>query len=105
MEHDGKTGDLFEARARTSDPATSHAAARSIEPILADMHSAVLAGVKACGVRGGTFYEVARKAQLEPGRVWKRLSELERRGLIFRTGETRAGETNRQCDVWLAHER
>lgn len=82
---------------RASDWWTSHAAARQIQPMLPALHAEVLAAVREAGERG------IIASDLPDGR-WKRLSELERRGLIKRTGHARPGPTGRAQAVWVVAE-
>jgi hypothetical protein len=85
--------DLFAAatRARASDPATSHAAARSLDTrtIVAQLSRAY----RDAGGRGLTD-EVASDIVGADG-AWKRCSELRKLGLIVATGETRDGSSGR----------
>ena len=89
-------GSLFAAaaaaNARSSDPQTSKAAARSVDPrgqlgILSRAYAAA-------GARGLTDEEAALTTGLAS--AWKRCSDLRRLGFIVATGETRTGSSGRE---------
>lgn len=48
---------------------------------------------------GGTFEEIAKKAKLEPAKVWKRLPELVQAKIMFNTGSTRPTSSGRKAMV------
>lgn len=76
------------AAARSSDPATSHAAARRA-PVRG--HCKLILEALAAGPAGQT--EIAKRTGLTVAAVSKRLPELRRAGLVERTGrEVAAGE-------------
>jgi predicted transcriptional regulator len=47
-----------------------------------------------------TYEEIADYLQEKPERIWKRLSECNRIGLCYRTGERRIMSSKRQGFVW-----
>lgn len=49
---------------------------------------------------GGTFEELAEKADLRPDQVWRRLSELQAQGKIFNTGISRPLKSGLGGAVW-----
>lgn len=82
--------------ARSSDPETSKAAAESVDP--EGQQGQLMRALIRLGT--GTCYELAREAGLNEHQAGRRLSELNRSGLIFWNGETRPGETGRQQSVY-----
>lgn len=88
------------ARARRDDPPTSHAAARSMKPdVLSKQRTAVLNVVKAYP-HGATAYDVHGSLGIQQSVAARRLTDLHELGLIFDTGRTRPGSTNRELIVW-----
>lgn len=89
--------------ARTPDPATSHAAARTIRP----SHAArLLYQFRACP-QGLTSEQAALRANLFHVGYWKRVSDLLRDGKIqplTRDGHTvtEVASTGRRVTVWIA---
>jgi len=92
--------DLFAAatRARASDPATSHAAAQSLDTstIIAQLSRAY----RDAGGRGLTDEEAGDIVGFLS--AWKRCSDLRRLGLIVANGQTRDGSSGRaqRVCVW-----
>lgn len=90
---------------RTSDPDTSHAAARALDPV---RRVSILTRIlDALSVRPMTQFEVARATGLRPEQVHKRLSDLSRSDvangvwpMIRDTGTRRVGDCGRLCIVW-----
>lgn len=89
--------DLF-ARARRSDPETSHAAAERVNFAAAHYRaiSGALAGCEA------TIYQIASLTGLSHVQVARRLPEMQEAGIAEPTGTTAAGPTGRQCRLWRA---
>lgn len=89
------------ARARVSDPQTSHEAAQSITAVLPRLEAIVLGALKQH--RGGmTSEEIADHLGMDRVTVSPRLKPLERKELIARTGEKRVGRSGRKGEVWKA---
>ena len=89
--------------ARSADPDTSHAAARSMVAAQPSIQERILEAL----TQPMTQFELARATGLRPEQVHKRLSELARGNpdekiapLIDDTGERRVGDTGRLCIVW-----
>lgn len=82
--------------ARTPDPATSHAAARSARRFVDDHHAAIL------GVlwRKMNCYDIAKFTGLDHVAVARRMGELRDQGKVRDTGETAPGPNGRQCTLW-----
>ncbi len=85
-------------KARRANPGTSKAAAQSAEPVARRHHRLILVALES--MQDGTAAEIAEAAGLQPHAVGKRLYELEKRGVIAVTGETRAMPSGRQGRVW-----
>ena len=81
--------DLFTPIARADDPATSHAAARKVQPKRGTQASQLLALYRAYP-NGLTDAEACLYANIPHG--WKRCSDLRNAGLIRPTGEVRDGQ-------------
>lgn len=100
--------DLFPAytRARTDDPATSHAAAAHIVGTLREKQARVFALLKAHR-EGLTNWEI-EDFMGDHGATWRtRTSELVRLGLVTDSGRTRIiakSGTNYQRTVWICTE-
>jgi hypothetical protein len=80
---------------RKSDPYTSHLAANSINP---SAHYALIIEALKVSPAGKTL--IAKRSGLHHGQVARRLTELERNGLIGLTGKTVKSDSNRQEREW-----
>jgi predicted Rossmann fold nucleotide-binding protein DprA/Smf involved in DNA uptake len=88
-------GPLFAPpRARATDPATSHAAAKRAASTAGGHREAIVEAL-AAGPAGQT--EIARRAGLTVAAVSKRLKELRDAGRIERFGECRSGTGGREA--------
>lgn len=84
---------------KRKNPETSNAAYRSLDPAnLSERYQKILLALKK--IKEGTFEEVAVAAGLEPQMVWKRLSELQKSGLIYRPGNKRRLKSGREGFTW-----
>ena len=88
--------------ARRTDKATSHAAARTINPT----HKARLQAVFDSITGGLTAEEAARRAGLRHTGYWKRISDLHNDGWLIPLEEngrpvTRVASTGRRVTVWV----
>ena len=78
---------------------TSILAHESIKPAKEILHSKIMAGLKK--IEKGTFREIAKASSLDEQQVWKRLSEMERKGMITYTDEKKQCEvSHRLCGIW-----
>jgi predicted ArsR family transcriptional regulator len=84
--------------ARRTDPATSHAAARSAHALAADHNARILAALRQWGAMGKDG--IAHRTGLSGVAVARRLTELERTGLVMLTGRTVESDTGRQEREW-----
>jgi predicted ArsR family transcriptional regulator len=85
------------ALARTTDPATSHAAARSVASFAGDHERRILAAL----ARPMTCYELAVATGLDHVAVARRMRRLVETNRAQESGETRPGPNGRQCTVWM----
>ena len=94
-----KNGDyiiIYAPQARNSDPYTSHLAAKAMNP---SAHYALIIDALKLSPAGKTL--IAKRSGLHHGQVARRLTELERNGLIILTGKTVKSESNRQEREWI----
>lgn len=78
---------------------TSLEAYRSLDPKkISDIHKRILDALKVIGK--GHYEDIAKAAHADPSRIWKRLSECHKSGLIERTGERKALSSGRDGFVW-----
>lgn len=89
-----------ETRARTSDPATSHAAAKSSSRWAASHAGRIFVALVGHGPR--TVDELSAIVGLQSQQINKRLPELERLGLALPTDELRPSRSGHQERVWRA---
>lgn len=85
------------AAARTSDPPTSHAAARAAGGLRSDHQRRILEAL-ALGPAGASG--IASRCGLVPHQVNKRLTELARTGTIVETGRTVRSASGRGEREW-----
>lgn len=78
---------------------TSKAAEAYIKPYKPSHSNKIRIGLENLKV-GGTFEEIALASGLEDDQVWKRLSEMERNGVIYNTGLTRRLKSGAFGTVW-----
>jgi DNA-binding MarR family transcriptional regulator len=78
------------ARARRTDPVTSHTAARSVKPRL--IESLVLNHLRYGNDGNGlTTSEIAERSKIPRDSISPRMRPMEQRGLVVRTSEKRDG--------------
>ena len=82
-------------KSRNTDPFTSHLAAKSINP---SAHYALIIDALKVSAAGKTL--IAKRSGLHHGQVARRLTELERNGIIGLTGKTVKSDSNRQEREW-----
>lgn len=87
--------------AKANIPETSRDAYKSLEPEkIAKMYLNI---VKALEEGGPMTYEgIAAHLGEKPERVWKRMSEAHRLGLVHRTGDRKTMSSGRQGFIWAA---
>ena len=78
---------------------TSIDAHNSVKPHKQIMWSKIEEGMMILKV-GGTFEMIAQASGLEPAQTWKRLSEMQRNGIIFDVGITKPTSSGRKATVW-----
>lgn len=79
--------------ARTTDPSTSKEAAMACKELRGEHHAIVLAVLDS--VVDANADEIAARCELDRHQIGRRLNELERAGLVWRTGVTRPTATGR----------
>ena len=89
-------------RARTSDPETSHAAAKSMVEAAASQRFRLLAYLRKQGSHGATGAEIDFALEWRPCSANRRLKELEVAKLATRTTVTRPTLSGRAAEVWLS---
>lgn len=84
--------------ARSTDPATSHAAAARVH----EFGSGHIADIRRCLALHGplTADQIALHTELDKHQICRRLPEMESAGIAAPTGDTRASRTGRQERVW-----
>ncbi len=94
--------DFAAKHARISDPHTSHEAASQAQP-MAKRHVELIASfLRRIAPNGAAADIIAAGIKIDRHKVLKRLSDAERAGLIYTTGETRMMSTGRKGRVWKA---
>ena len=81
---------------------TSQISAVLIRPHINNMHQRILKALE--NLNEGTFRQIAIEADLEPDQVWKRMSELEKKGYVDGTEITICQKTNRPVTLWKIKE-
>lgn len=105
----------FDGRATIAEPAridtmpvaagvvdTSREAAAAGQDAAARSRRLILQIVTGAGVRGCTLDEVSAATGKPPNQISGRFTDLERLGLIGRSGERRKTRTGREAHVWVA---
>jgi hypothetical protein len=117
----GPAGQLalaFDGRATIAEPAridtmpvasgvvdTSREAAAAGAETAARNRRLILQIVTGAGVRGVTLDEVSAATGKPPNQISGRFTDLERLGLIARSGERRKTRTGREAHVWVTLDR
>lgn len=89
----------FDARklARSEDPGTSKDAARQCESLRKDHHRAILDALACCD-RGANADELAARCSgIDRVQIGRRMHELEKAGLVRKTGEARPSKSGRMA--------
>ena len=85
-------------RARTTDPETSHAAARSMTGTASEHHERILGALEVHGDL--TSEQIADRCGLRMEQVCRRMKELERSGKAEPTSERRRNRNGATARVW-----
>lgn len=84
---------------RDNMPTTSLEAYHSVSPeMLTNHHKCILNALKR--LKSGTYEEIAAEVSMERHKIGRRLSELEREGVIYKPGEKRLTSTGRNAFVY-----
>lgn len=86
--------------ARNTDPGTSHAAAAALHQFSGKLQDKLLDELAKNGP--GTYEELAARTGLRPDQVWRRLSDMGKRGTAVPTDIERRGTSGRMQRVWRA---
>lgn len=90
------------ARARRTDPVTSHAAGLQLAPKLNNLEAVVLGCLVRRAALGGNSFEVAKDTGLDRVTASPRFARLKAKGLVVRGKLTRPGPTGKAGVVWFA---
>lgn len=77
---------------------TSIQAHNAVKPTKKQMHNKIISALKV--INNGSFRDIASYLALKDEQVWKRLSELERKGLIELAGVKKCEVTNRNVSIY-----
>ena len=93
---------MMSARARNTDPETSHDAARSMDPTLPELEALVFDVLLASGWHGCILDDFVKALKLDKVTVSPRLRPLCDKGLAVATKSRRLGKSGRRQTVWVA---
>jgi len=80
-------------------PETSLEAYKAVTPeMLTNHHKCILVALNV--LKSGTYEQIAEAVAMERHQIGRRLSELERMGVIYKPGEKRLTSTNRNAFVY-----
>lgn len=101
LREEAKVLKKVQRRARKTDPATSHAAARSMSHTNYN-EKLILQALIRLPNNEGTCYEIASQIgdAMDHVKVDRSMRLLVRHGFVVETGRTRSGESGRQCIIW-----
>lgn len=81
------------------NPETSHEAYRSLRSEeIREIYQKIIEALKI--IRCGTYEDISRYLKMEPSKIWKRLSEMERLELVYRPGDKKKLSSGRNGLVW-----
>lgn len=84
---------------RDNLPSTSLEAYKAVSPeMLTNHHKCILIALNV--LKSGTYEQIAEAVAMEKHQVGRRISELERMGVIYKPGEKRNTSTRRQAFVY-----
>jgi len=87
--------------AKSKPVETSLDAFHSLDPDkIKSLHKKIVSALEV--IKEGTYEDIASHLKEEPVRVWKRMSECHRMGLIHRTGDRKKMASGRQGFIWAA---
>jgi predicted ArsR family transcriptional regulator len=94
--------DFTRTHARTTDPQTSHDAAKSAVGLAAAHRAKILGYLKSISPSGAIYQDIASAVGLEPHAVARRLPELQQAGLARPLDATAVTRSGRQARLWAA---
>ena len=81
-------------------PETSLEAYRSLEPDkMQQIYKDIVSALSVIGE--GTFEDISAWLRIDKSRVWKRLSEMQKLGMIYNTGRKKLLKSNRNGFTWM----
>lgn len=81
-------------------PETSLEAYRSLKPDkIQQIYTDIIRALSVIGE--GTFEDIASWLKIDKSRVWKRLSEMQKLGMIYNTGRKKLLKSNRNGFTWM----
>lgn len=84
---------------KRKNPETSNEAYRSLREVeITDTQQKICSALEV--LQKGTYEDIAAFLKMDAARVWKRMSEICRFGLIHRTGDRKTMKSGRQGFVW-----
>lgn len=94
---------LFDqARARKTDPVTSHEAAKLITPSLNKIEQVIYDALRSFLPGGATSDEIVEASGIQYRTVTPRLKPMCKKGFVVDSGETKRGDSGRQQIIWVA---
>jgi hypothetical protein len=91
-----------QARARKTDPVTSHEAAEKITPHLGTIDDTIYKALLEVGEMGATSDQIVKMTGIKYRSVTPRLKPMCKKGLVVDSGECRNGDSGRQQIIWRA---
>lgn len=91
---------MTDARARNSDPATSHEAAARVEAFDAAHYRLILDALAV--LKEATAEEIGEFTKIGHHATARRLPEMQKRELVTPTGKVRVNRSGRAARVWRA---
>jgi hypothetical protein len=87
---------------KTKRPETSDEAYKSLDKEeISSTHAKILQTIKRIGC--GTYEDISLASNLQPQRVWKRLSEMLENKLVYRNGDKKMLSSKRLGFVWFPY--
>ncbi len=98
---------LYEPRAlaRSSDPATSYAAAEKVKPKISHLEKMVYEAIVSAGPHGSTWNEISQRTGIDKASISPRFKPLRKKGLIeakIAFYDTPRVDTRNGQTIWLA---
>ena len=86
---------------KRKNPPTSLEAFKSLDPEkVNEIYKKIVSALRI--IKEGTYEDIARNLKMEPVRIWKRMNEARKMGLIERTENRRKMASGRDGFTWVA---